>query len=271
MTKKCRVFQFHSRLCPSVTPSPNSMFYVQELLRDLFHSVSEIFVEHMDPRLSHRLSLIGQFRPRPDDVLIIHHSMGHDISAHYNQRKCRKILLLPSTSPPAHFYDVGVSHAAICCDRPQATGKTLPGLRRRRHRRFGIQLRRASLGRGYQNPVAIPVLRDVAPVAQPAVRPGARIYFEEPRHQLLFVGPNQSRTRVIFIWSNSMRRYADAFEPAPVLHLRGEPQSRGGSRRGSARRDRAGRSRRPDPGSTGHVSEEELYGHYRAADAFVWV
>src|SRR5947209_11495226 len=96
-----RVFQFHSgsAVGDAVT---NAMFYTREILRRAGLE-SEIFVEHRDPRLANELGLAGQLDPDEDDILLIRHSMGHDILPFIAELKCRKILIYHNITPPGFF------------------------------------------------------------------------------------------------------------------------------------------------------------------------
>src|ERR1700722_9883202 len=104
MKDDVRVFQFHSgsALGDAVT---NCMFYIKEILNE-YSIKSDILVEHRDPRLADRLSLIGQCQPKETDLFIIHHSMGHDLMPLLAAIKCRKVLLYHNITPP-HFFPNG--------------------------------------------------------------------------------------------------------------------------------------------------------------------
>src|SRR5215469_2530637 len=85
------IHQFHSgsAIADAVT---NCMFFVQSMLRG-FGFQSDIFVEHLDP------ALLGRIRPFRDlpvaetDLLLIHHSMGHDRFSQLAGLRCRKVLI----------------------------------------------------------------------------------------------------------------------------------------------------------------------------------
>ncbi|WP_244613331.1 glycosyltransferase [Methylosinus sp. Ce-a6] len=258
---EARVFQFHSgsAVGDAVT---NSMFYMQELLEE-YSIPSRIFVEHRDPRLADRLSLIGEFRPRPDDVLIIHHSMGHDILPMLTHLNCRKILHYHNVTPPSFF------ESGSFIRRYAAKG--LQMLDEFRDHVLGASadsnFNAAELrSRGYANPVTIPALRDYAPLRTQPFDPEPH-YYETPRYQLLFVGrinPNKGQLHLV----EFMERYADAFEYPLHLTLVGRlNEAEPYAQQLLAAVQRAKLQDRIT--ITGHVSEAGLLGHYRAADAYV--
>ncbi|MDR0183637.1 glycosyltransferase family 4 protein [Lysobacter arvi] len=98
-----KVHQFHSGSAygDAVT---NSMLLLQRHLRALGLQ-SEVFAEHLDPLLGEAI------RPHtdlddllaPDDVLIIHHSMGHDRINWLLGLRCRKVLLYHNITPASFF------------------------------------------------------------------------------------------------------------------------------------------------------------------------
>lgn len=77
----------------------NSMFFTQRLLRELGFE-SEIFCEHVDPALTHRLRPMAEFPDRPGDVLLLHHSTGHEHGAWVQGMQSRPVLLYHNITPP---------------------------------------------------------------------------------------------------------------------------------------------------------------------------
>jgi hypothetical protein len=76
---KNKIHQFHSgsSVADAVT---NCMFFVQSMLQS-FSFESDIFVEHVDTALSGRIRRLEDLRVVESDLLLIHHSMGHDAFA----------------------------------------------------------------------------------------------------------------------------------------------------------------------------------------------
>ena len=81
-----------------------SLFIAQDLLRDL-GLVSEIFVEHADPRLADRVRLLRDYQATPDDVLLVHHSIGHGLVDWVIAAPGRKVLVYHNITPAEFFPD----------------------------------------------------------------------------------------------------------------------------------------------------------------------
>lgn len=98
---KLRVHQFHSgsAVADAVT---NSMLFVQSMLRSMGFE-SNIFVQHLDPALSDRIQELADLRVTQDDLLLIHHSMGHDALPRLAGLACRKFLIYHNITPPGFF------------------------------------------------------------------------------------------------------------------------------------------------------------------------
>lgn len=95
---KISIHQFHSgsSVGDAVT---NCMFFVQSMLQD-FGFESEIFVEHVDPALSGRIRQLEDLRAAKSDLLLIHHSMGHDAFSRLADLRCRKFFVYHNITPP---------------------------------------------------------------------------------------------------------------------------------------------------------------------------
>lgn len=256
-----RVAQFHSgsAVGDAVT---NSLFYSQSVLND-YGIASDIYVQHRDERLADQLKLITDFEPRQDDLLLIHHSMGHDIMELLTGLPCRKLLCFHNITPPdffakespfQHYARLGLAQLQ---DLRAAVSDVMA---------YSDYSARDLARRGFADVSVIPLLRDFAPLR---VAPfSARWhYFEAPRHQLLFVGricENKGQLDLV----RFVARHADSFDHPLHLTLVGRLDS--GDAYHQAVIDEIERSRLTDRVLlAGHVSEEDLYGHYRAADAYV--
>src|SRR6516162_11473414 len=106
-----RIHQFHSgsSVVDAVT---NCMFFVQSMLQN-FGFESEIFVEHVDPALSHRVRRLEDLRLAESDLLLIHHSMGHDAFARLADLRCRKFLVYHNITPPQYFAESDPTHSYV--------------------------------------------------------------------------------------------------------------------------------------------------------------
>lgn len=69
------IHQFHSGASPGDAIT-NQMFAIRDELRSIGY-VSEIFAEHFDGDLAGQIKHIDSFVPSPNELLLVHHSMGH--------------------------------------------------------------------------------------------------------------------------------------------------------------------------------------------------
>jgi glycosyltransferase involved in cell wall biosynthesis len=106
---KLKIHQFHSgsAVADAVT---NSMFFVQSLLQDMGFE-SDIFVQHVDAALSGRIRPLEDITTSANDLLLIHHSMGHDVLSRLADLRCRKFLVYHNITPPQFFSKSDPSHA----------------------------------------------------------------------------------------------------------------------------------------------------------------
>ncbi|WP_217060458.1 glycosyltransferase [Burkholderia multivorans] len=93
--------QFHSgsAIADAVT---NSMFMIQGLLRELGFQ-SEIFAEHVAPELAGRIRYFREYVGAADDVMLLHHSMGHDQDDWVLGLPCTTILIYHNITPESFF------------------------------------------------------------------------------------------------------------------------------------------------------------------------
>ena len=106
---KLNVHQFHSG--SSATDAiTNCMFFVQSMVRS-FGFASDIFVEHVDQALSGRIRPLQDLRLAGSDILLIHHSMGHDALSHLEELRCRKFLVYHNITPPQFFEESDPFHS----------------------------------------------------------------------------------------------------------------------------------------------------------------
>ncbi|WFT80313.1 glycosyltransferase [Methylobacterium sp. CB376] len=238
------------------------MFYIKDILAERGLR-SEIYVQHRDDRLSDRLNLIEEIDANPDDILLVHHSMGHDLLPLIEAIDCKKILVYHNITPPEFFEPGGAlrHYAALGLHQLQDLRRFAP-----------VAIADSAFNaaelvrRGYDSPVVIPLLRDFTEIR---TRPfNQRLQqLSEPRYQLLFVGricANKGQIHLV----DFMKRYRDAFDHPLFLTLVGH---RGDGERyaDDLLREIARSGLQDRVQVTGHVSEEDLYGHYRTADAYV--
>ncbi len=77
----------------------NGMFFTRRLLRELGFE-SEIYCLHVDPALAGRIRPIQDYPDRPGDILLVHHSQGHDAGGWVRGLKSRTALVYHNITPP---------------------------------------------------------------------------------------------------------------------------------------------------------------------------
>lgn len=80
------------------------MFFTQTLLRE-FGLKSEIYAEHIGPGLEDRIKSYKDYRSAPDQTLMVHHSMGHNLMSWLLDLRDRKTLVYHNITPAKHFTD----------------------------------------------------------------------------------------------------------------------------------------------------------------------
>lgn len=95
------IHQFHSG-SSSNDAITNQMLSIRQILRGEGY-ISEIFVEHIDPLLSTELRLFSQYQSNPENILLVHHSMGFDLFNEIVSLPERKILIYHNITPEKFF------------------------------------------------------------------------------------------------------------------------------------------------------------------------
>jgi glycosyltransferase involved in cell wall biosynthesis len=256
-----RVFQFHSEatIGDAVT---ESLFYAQSIL-EAYSIPSRIYAEHRDPRLADKVGLIGQINPRATDLLIIHHSTGHDIMPYLKSLNCRKILVYHGSTLPTRVGQLPDFQRSAQIGLAQLSElRTMVQGVMANSDFNAIELKR----RGFEDVTTIPLLQNFKALLDHPHDPRP-YYFDEPRYQLLCVGhlhPDKGQMYLV----RFMERYCDAFDHPLHLTLVAPPDHA----EDHARRllDLIKHSNLVDRIKVAeNVSDTELYGHYRAADAYV--
>ena len=88
----------------------NSLLYTRSLLRELGYE-SEIYTARVPAELSDELRYFRDYRCRPDQWLLHHHSMGHDLDDWLAALTDPRILVYHNITPPS-FFPVGSTEAA---------------------------------------------------------------------------------------------------------------------------------------------------------------
>jgi glycosyltransferase involved in cell wall biosynthesis len=256
-----RIHQFHCGSGPADAVT-DSLFFVRSILAG-WGIASEIFSESADPRFADAVRPLDRLAIGKNDLLLIHHSGGHDALARLAGLDCRKALVYHAITPPRFFAEDDPSH-----QRSIAGYAQLGELRAIVEAAVAVcdfdadRLRQ----RGFENVAVIPLLKDFAAFrAAPHAR---RPYYDEwPVFRLLHVGrlvPHHCQHELIeFV---GMTRAIDGI-PLELVLIGDTETDPDYVRRLAGRARRLGIARQVR--ILGRVGEEELRGWYRAATACV--
>src|SRR3984893_6872009 len=258
---KSLIHQFHSgsSVADAVT---NCMFFVQSMLQELGFE-SDIFVEHVDPALACRIRHLDDLRLCETDFLLIHHSMGHASLLRVANLRCRKFLVYHSITPPQFFEEHDPYNAYAVKGYSQ-----LSVLREVVESAIAVssfnarQLRQ----RGFRNVTVIPLLKDFAAIRHAPHR--KMPYCDQSAvFRLLFVGrivPHKCQHELIEFVDRVWSIGRAPLELVLIGHFDGSARYQS-HLDALIRRSGLGRQVR----ITGRVTDEELFGWYRAANAYV--
>ena len=237
------------------------MFFVQALLRE-FGFESSIFVEHVEPRLAGAIYDIATAHVEKTDILLVHHSMGHNALDRVVALTCRKILIYHNITPPDFFgpndptrlYAIkGYAQLTVLRDIVEvAIGDSAFNAR---------QLVR----RGYSDVRVIPLLKDFTELRYLPHRK-APYYDRSAVFRILFVGriaPHKCQHQLIELVDRCRTLCGYPVE----LVLAGSVASEDYKSRLDQMVARFGLEAQVR--FTGLVSDAELYGWYRAANAYL--
>jgi len=95
------IHQFHS-VSAYGDAITNGLLFTRGLLQELgFESI--IYVEHVAPELTHELQHYSTFSSDPDHLLLLHHSIGHDLDG-WVEKINNSIYLVYHNITPPHFF-----------------------------------------------------------------------------------------------------------------------------------------------------------------------
>jgi len=258
---KIKIHQFHSTssVGDAVT---NCLFFVQSMLKNLGFE-SEIFCEHVHPALSDRVKRLEDLRLTKTDLLLIHHSMGHDAFSRLADLRCRKFLVYHNITPPQFFEEHDPYGAYAVKGYSQ-----LSSFRDIVESAIAVSSfnERQLSQRGFDNVTVIPLLKDFVAIRD-APHSKTPYYDESVVFRLLFVGrlvPHKCQHELIeFV--NGVRSIGRVplelvlvgyFDAATSYETQLD--------------ELVVRSRLEQHVKiTGQVTDEELFGWYRAASAYV--
>ena len=223
---------------------------------------SEIYVEHLDAGLTGQIRQLEDLRVAEDDFLLVHHSMGHDAFSRLAALRCRKFLVYHNITPP-EFLEDPVTQAYAIKGYSQ-----LSQLRDIVEAVIAVSSFNAQQlsRRGFRDVTVIPLLKDFTAIRYlPHLK--TPYYDELAVIRLLFVGRVvlHKRQHALIDFVDKIRSIAGV--PVHLVLIgRFDDSSRYKSRVDELI-DRAGLGSHVK--ITGQVTDEELFGWYRAANAYV--
>jgi len=240
----------------------NTMLLVQQLLTKLGFK-SEVFADGIDPALSARIRHLNELRPGPDDILLIHHGWHQDHFDRLAALPCRRVLVYHSITPP-RFYDRQSIDLRYSLDSFQQL------LRFRDIVECSIALStynaRQLRQRGFANIAVIPFHKDFVGVRYAPHRK-APYYDQSAVFRILYVGrvAPHKRQRDLVQFIGAARSIRDfPLELVLVGHAEhGEDYSV------EIRKEIQRLGVANQVVMTGSIPDDELLGHYRAANAYL--
>jgi glycosyltransferase involved in cell wall biosynthesis len=224
---------------------------------------SEIFSERVDPALSDRVRRLEDLRLTKTDLLLIHHSMGHDAFSRLADLQCRKFLVYHNITPPRFFEEHDPYH--VYALKGYAQLSQFRDIVESAIAVSSFNARQLSQ-RGFDNIAVIPLLKDFAAIRN-APHSKTPYYDQSAVFRLLFVGrivPHKCQHELIEFVDKvrSIGRVplglvlVGYFDPASGYEAQLDELVL-----------RSGLDRQVK--ITGQVTDEELFGWYRAASAYV--
>jgi glycosyltransferase involved in cell wall biosynthesis len=258
------VHQFHPTLAPGDAMSDH-VFALRQRLRAWGYE-SDAFAVEIKPGLESEAHSYRELfrRLRPEDTLVLHFSMGHEVFDQLAKLRARRVLFFHNVTPSEFF--VGIN--------PHAAAHARLGARQLAHLAPSVDLavgvsefnRRALEEAGYAKTAAVPILVDWKRYdAEPDA--DARALMAGVHSKLLFVGrisPNKRQDELI----RMLAYYRRCIDPEAILVLvgshRDQPQYYARLRALSQTLGLDGAVR-----FTGSVSLPQLIAYYKSASAFV--
>ena len=239
----------------------NGMFFTQKILHSLgVHS--EIFSIHIPEALTGVIKSYRDYVSQPDQVLIVHHSMGTADWDWVGQQDAVKILLYHNITP-AEFFPAGSfirEHAAL--GRTQLTDSVAWFVGAIGDSEYNsAELVEAN----YHPVVTIPLLVDLEKI-RTAPWDHALVARYQNSFNLLFIGrivENKKQHELVELFSHFKKMYR---EPARLILIGGTTSI---GYEAYLRGIIAEHHLQNEVELPGKVSNDELYGYYRAADVFV--
>ena len=240
------------------------IFTVRDALRSAGYE-SDVFVELVDARMASEVRPYQEYREvsGPDNVVLLHFSLGSKVSALVGEIEDRLVLIYHNITPAEWFAPYATGIARDC----QRGRVELAGLADRAALALGdSEYNRLELEElGFEPTGVLPLILDLSRLDDPA-DPMVLERFDDDRTNLLFVGrcvPNKSMEDLLRFFAY-YRRFIDHRSRLIIV---GEYRSF--VLYFDALQEMAAALRLDEVHFTGHVSQAELNAYYRAADCFV--
>lgn len=256
------VHQFH----PSVSFGDgvtNAMLFTRALLRELGFD-SEIYADEVPAKLAPQVHRIAAYRDAPDQCLLLHHSIGHDLDAWVEGLAARLLLVYHNITPEEHLDDDPVLRRYVRIGRQQ-----LERYRDRAEAAIAVSEFNAADLRalGFREVSVIPLLVDLDAIRRrDADHRYESLLRRDPSFKVLFVGriiEHKAQRDLVLAVSRLGRRLR-----RPVrLILAGRTVSQGYHDALVATAEGHGLADAVD--LAGLVSDERLHALYRCADAYL--
>jgi glycosyltransferase involved in cell wall biosynthesis len=239
----------------------NGLFFTQKILHSLGVR-SEIFSIHIPDALQGVIQDYRNYRSQPDQVLLVHHSLGTADWDWVGQQTAVKILIYHNITPAEFFPEGSFLYEHCVLGRRQLADSVSW---------FGGAIGDSAYNSaelidcGYAPVVTIPLLIDLEKNLTAPWDPGV-VQQHQHTFNLLFIGriiENKQQHELIELFAQFKQLYR---RPAKLLLVGGTMSIDYENRLRALIRDRQLHN---EVELTGKVSSEQLYGYYRAADVFV--
>jgi glycosyltransferase involved in cell wall biosynthesis len=227
--------------------------------------VSEIFAEHVHPRMAHLARPLWRYSEvsSPETVCLFHFSIGSAAARLIHQAPDRLVLIYHNITPAEWFVGFHPHLAGLCYHGRRElrafAERTALGLGDSEFNRRELE------AAGFARTAVLPIVHDLDGLARQPSRVVRRLYADQ-RSNILFVGriiPNKRIEDLIRVFA-VYQRYLDA---RSRLLLVGD--HRGHERYLDRLQEMVRALRLEEVVFTGHVDDDELAAFYRIADVFL--
>ena len=241
----------------------NCVFYIDSLLRELGCD-TEIFSHRPPFEYRHQVKDIHRYQPGDCDLMLVHHSMGHDLVSWLARAGCPRVLIYHNITP-AHYFPADSAHHFYANKGREQLAEWANeyvgaiGLSPQNSQELNEQ--------GYRNVSTIPMLVDMARLAKPGTPPALDIP-ASARPRILSVGRLvENKRQHILIEAMAAMRDISVGEPEqPLLLLVGATTNPGYER--LLRQSLAEHDLHAHVQLTGKLSDSALTGLYSHSDIY---